>query len=269
VNNFGFYGEVNALYGSECLWPQMPPNLRRKQMTIKFSRFLLIACMALIGLSMKTARADEWDKEMILKFSAPVQVPGKVLQPGKYVFRLADSSSNRNVVQIFSVDDNGRQNFVAMIETVPDFLTQTPDKPIVQFEERHIGDPEAIKSWFYPGDNYGWHFVYPKSEHLEAASSVVPPAAPAPPPAAEPAIPEAPVETAEETPVVIIERETLISQVDLTPEPADDDPPAADRLLPETAGHSAAFLLAGIAAIGAGLFTLSLSLRRVQPQANR
>src|SRR5215469_14113424 len=120
-------------------------------MTIKFNRFLLIACMALIGLSIKTARADEWDKEMILKFSTPVQVPGKVLQPGKYVFRLADSSSNRNIVQIFSVDENGKQKFVSMIETVPDFLTQTPDKPIVQFAERHIGDPEAIKSWFYPG----------------------------------------------------------------------------------------------------------------------
>ena len=237
-------------------------------MTIQFNRFLLTACLALIGFSIKTAKADEWDKEMILKFSAPVQVPGKVLQPGKYVFRLADLNSNRNVVQIFSVDDNGQQNFVAMIETVPDFLRQTPDKPVVQFEERHIGDPEAIKSWFYPGDNYGWHFVYPKSEQLESASLVVPPAAPAPASAVEPAIPEPPVETAEETPVVVIERETLIAQVDLTPDP-DDDLAAADRLLPETAGHSAAFLLAGIGSIGAGLFALSLSLRKAQPQANR
>jgi hypothetical protein len=238
-------------------------------MTIKFNRFLLTACLALIGFSIKTAKADEWNKEMILKFSGPVEVPGKVLQPGKYVFRLADSNSNRNIVQIFSVDDKGRQDFAATILAVPDFLTQTPDKPMVQFEERHLGDPEAIKSWFYPGDNYGWHFVYPKSEHLEAASLVVPPAAPVSPPAVESAIPEAPVETAEETPAVIIESETLISQVELIPEPADDDPPAADRQLPETAGHSAVFLLAGIASIGAGLFTLSLSLRRVQPQANR
>ena len=147
-------------------------------MTIKRSRFLLIACLALIGFSMKTARADEWDKEMILKFSAPVQVPGKVLQPGKYVFRLADSNSNRNIVQIFSVDDQGRQDFVATILTISDYRMKTPDKPIVQFEERHLGDPEAIKSWFYPGVNTGWHFVYPKSEQLEAASIATPPAPP-------------------------------------------------------------------------------------------
>ena len=238
-------------------------------MTIKSSRFLLIACLALIGLFMKTARADEWDKEMVLKFRAPVQVPGKVLQPGKYVFRLADSNSNRNIVQIFSVDDQGRQDFVATILTVSDYRMETPDKPIVQFEERHLGDPEAIRSWFYPGDNYGWHFVYPKSEQLETASIAPPSPPPAPTPAAEPPAPEPPVETAEETPVVIIERETLISQVELTPDPSEDGLPDADRVLPETAGHSAAFLLAGIVTIGAGLFALALSLRKIQPQANR
>jgi hypothetical protein len=238
-------------------------------MTNKFSRFLPVACLALIGFSIKTATADEWNKEMILRFSAPVQVPGKVLQPGKYVFRLVDNNSNRNIVQIFSVDERGRQDFVTTIQTVPDYRLETPDKPMIQFQERHLGDPEAIKSWFYPGVNYGWHFVYPKSEQLESASVVPPPAAPAPAPAAEPVVPEPPVETAGEDSVVVIEKETVISQIVLAPDPADDDLGAADRVLPETAGHSAAFLLAGIVSIGAGLFAVSLSLRKVQSQANR
>ena len=237
-------------------------------MTIKRSRFLLIACMALIGFSIKTASADEWNKEMTLKFSGAVQIPGKVLQPGKYVFRLADSPSDRNIVQIFSVDQQGRQDYVATILAVPDYRMDTPDKPIVQFEERHIGDPEAIKSWFYPGANYGWHFVYPKSEQLQTAAVAAPPAPPAPAPAAEPALPEPPVEAAEEPPVVVTEQETVIAQVEPTPEPT-DDLPGADRILPETAGQSAAFLLAGIVTIGAGLFALSLSLRKVQTQVNR
>lgn len=238
-------------------------------MTIKRTRFLLIACMALIGFSIKTARADEWDKEMILKFNAPVQVPGKMLQPGKYVFRLAGSPSNRNVVQIFSVDERGRQEFVAMIETVPDFRVNTPEKPIVQLEERHIGDPEAIKSWFYPGDNYGWHFVYPKSEQLESAGIAPPPVPAAPAPPAEPVVSEPPVETADETPVVIIERETLISQVQLTADASDDGPSDAGRILPETAGNGAALLLGGLLTLGAGLSALYFSQRNVQPQANR
>jgi hypothetical protein len=236
-------------------------------MTIRYNRFLLTVCAALIGFSMKTALADEWNKEMTLQISAPVQVPGKVLQPGKYIFRLADPVSARNIVQIFSVDDEGRQKLIGMIQTVPDFRSTTPDKPIVELDERHSGDPEAIKSWFYPGDNFGWHFVYPKSEQLEAAEVTPPPAAPAPVPAAEPAPPEPPVEPAEASPVVTIEEETLISQVELAPEPVDDDQPQAERLLPATAGDSAAFLLGGVVTIGAGLLALSVSLRKLKTEA--
>ena len=30
------------------------------------------------------------------------------------------------------------------------------------FSERPAGTPPAVKSWFYPGDNFGHRFVYPK-----------------------------------------------------------------------------------------------------------
>jgi hypothetical protein len=235
-------------------------------MTIRSDRLLLAACVALIGVCMKTAIADEWNKEMTLQISAPVEVPGRVLLPGQYVFRLADIDSNRNIVQIFSVDENGRQHFVAMIQTIPNFRLTTPDKPIVELAERQSGDPEAIKSWFYPGDNTGWEFVYPKSKELEAAAVVPPPATPAPPPAAEPPAQELPVEAAEASPVVIIEKETLVSQIELTADPVDDDQPQADRVLPETAGNSAAFLWGGMAAFGAGLLALSLSLHKFRTE---
>jgi hypothetical protein len=28
------------------------------------------------------------------------------------------------------------------------------------FDERPIGQPMALKAWFYPGDNFGQEFVY-------------------------------------------------------------------------------------------------------------
>src|SRR5215831_18682012 len=233
-------------------------------MTITHNRFLVTACLAIFGLSMKTAVADEWNKEIIFQFSAPVQVPGKVLQAGKYVFRLADNVADRDIVEIFSVDEKGRQDFVTTILTVPDFRVKTPDKPIIRFEERHAGDPEAIKSWFYPGDNFGWQFVYPKSEALQIASVTPAPSEPALAPVPEPVAEEPAAETAEESPILVAEKETLISEVELTPEPLADDQPFADQLLPETAGHSAGFLLAGMVMIGAGLLALSSSLRKGQ-----
>ena len=34
---------------------------------------------------------DEWDKKTIFTFNAPVEVPGKVLTPGSYVFKLLNT----------------------------------------------------------------------------------------------------------------------------------------------------------------------------------
>jgi hypothetical protein len=38
------------------------------------------------------AKADEWDKQTIVTFNKPVEVPGSVLRAGTYVFKLAEQS---------------------------------------------------------------------------------------------------------------------------------------------------------------------------------
>src|ERR1700680_2217218 len=117
-------------------------------MNIKLKVLWLSASFALMSSMIAPAVADEWNKETKLEFSAPVEVPGKVLAAGKYVFRLLDSESDRNIVEIFSEDANGTQKLVATIPAIPDYREDTPDKPIVNFEERVSGRPEAIHSWF-------------------------------------------------------------------------------------------------------------------------
>src|SRR6185436_866632 len=120
-------------------------------MKIKFDALWLGASMALVAAMVTPMTADEFNKETKFEFSAPVEVPGRVLTAGKYVFKIADSQSDRNIVQIFSEDANGAQKLVTTILAIPDYREETPDKPIVQFEERQSGSPEAIHSWFYPG----------------------------------------------------------------------------------------------------------------------
>jgi hypothetical protein len=112
--------------------------------------------------------ADEWNKRAEFQFSAPVQIPGQTLAVGKYVFQLADNDSDRNIVQIFSEDSNGNENLVTTLMAIPDYITRTPDKPGVHFQERPSGSPEAIHNWFYPGENTGWEFVYPNASTLGA-----------------------------------------------------------------------------------------------------
>jgi len=105
------------------------------------------------------AKADEWDQKTTFTFSGPVEIPGRVLPAGTYVFKLADSQSDRNIVEVFNKDEN---HLYGIFLTIPDYRLKPAGKPIITFEERAAHAPEAVRAWFYPGENYGHDFVYPK-----------------------------------------------------------------------------------------------------------
>jgi hypothetical protein len=131
-----------------------------EDMTDKFRTFglaLLLAGTTLLPL----ARADEWNKETIVTFTAPVAVPGQVLAPGRYVFKLADTQSDRHVVQIFTEEP---REIVGTVMAIPAYRLQPSDETLITFEERPSGTPEAVKRWFYPGDLSGVAFVYPEDQ---------------------------------------------------------------------------------------------------------
>jgi hypothetical protein len=249
-------------------------------MKIKFDAVLLGASMAFMAAMVTPMMADEFNKETKLEFSGPVEVPGKVLTPGKYVFKIADSESDRNIVEIFSEDANGDQKFVTTTMAIPDYSEETPEKTIIRFEERPSGSPEAIHSWFYPGDNTGWQFVYPKGERPQMSSNTTPaatpaPAAPAatptPAPAATPthAVAAAPAPPAEPVGSVTITEDdvALIAENDtpaLRPAPANDGQVFAARTLPETAGRFGLELMTGLALLSLGMAVVFASRRTSQ-----
>lgn len=126
-----------------------------------------VFCVMVAGASFAPkAAADAWDKKTIVTFNSPVEVPGKVLQPGTYVFKVLDSTSNRNILQIWDKDEKQLQ---ATVLGVPDYRLTPADKPVLAFEERPSGSPEALKAWFYPGENYGLEMVYPHMRATELA----------------------------------------------------------------------------------------------------
>jgi hypothetical protein len=113
------------------------------------------------------ARADQWNKKTIVTFNDAVEVPGQVLPAGTYVFRLADSISNRHIVQIWNADEN---QVLATIMTIPNTRFETPDDSLFQFDERPGNSPQALKVWFYPGNNTGEEFIYSHSSYSRSNS---------------------------------------------------------------------------------------------------
>ncbi len=130
--------------------------------------YLSAGLLALCVAAPPQARADEWNQKTVFTFSGPVEIPGRVLSPGTYVFKLADSLSDRNIVEVFNKDEN---HLYGIFLAIPDYRLKPAGKPIITFEERASDAPEAVKAWFYPGDNYGHEFVYPKAKAVELAKA--------------------------------------------------------------------------------------------------
>jgi len=226
---------------------------------------VFMVCLTLVVMAIPSvAKADQWNKKTTVTFSQPVEIPGvgaQVLPAGTYVFKLLDSQSNRNIVQIF----NERGDHVyATILAIPNYRLKSTDKTVMTFRERAVGSPEAIRAWFYPGNNWGQEFVYPKARAIELAKITHEPVL-AMPASLAPYI-TTPVQSADEAPVVAL-KEAPVTAVKPTGEEVDvaevvEAPPVQmAAAMPETAGPLPLLGLIGLLSLGTGL-TLSVFRKR-------
>jgi hypothetical protein len=130
------------------------------------TKLMLLTGVGVIAL-MPPVKADESNQKTLITFSGPVEVPGQILPAGTYVFKLANSTSSRNIVQIYNQKEN---RVFGTFLAIPDYRMRPADNTIIRFEERPAGSPPAIKAWFYPGRQYGNEFVYPKTRAVTLAN---------------------------------------------------------------------------------------------------
>jgi hypothetical protein len=234
----------------------------------RFKVVAMIFCLSLMVLAvLPNAKADDWNNKTTMTFDAPVEVPGvgaQTLPAGTYVFKIADSLSDRHIVQIFNVAED---HVYTTILAIPNYRLRATGKTVVTFRERGEGQPEAIHAWFYPGKNWGEEFVYPKTRALELAKIVHEPVL------ATTVDYSGPVETLRTAPIIAIAPtgdEVAVAEVVQAPpvEVATVETPApvtaaAAETLPATASHLPLVALIGMLSLGAWFGFSALSKRIV------
>lgn len=120
----------------------------------------LVLAAVLTALSLGPAtKADEWDKKTIVTFDQDVEIPGQVLPAGTYVFKLFRSSSNRNIVQIWTEHE---MHLLSTLMTVGDTYPNPTGEAYFVLDMRGTdeGYPPVVTSWFFGGGDEGRDFIY-------------------------------------------------------------------------------------------------------------
>lgn len=234
---------------------------------------VIILCLTLVVLAIPSAvNADTWDRKTTVSFSQPIEIPGvgeQILPAGTYVFKLMNSRSDRHIIRIFS---QNQTHVYATILAIPNYRLRSTDKTVMTFREKAAGSPEAIRAWFYPGNNWGEEFVYPKKRAIELAKMTNLPVLAMPAELAtnittpSKSVDEPPVLALKEAPVTAVKpsgEEVAVAEVVESPpvETAAVVAPERTKHLPNTAGLLPLLELMGLLSLGAGI-TLSAIRKR-------
>jgi hypothetical protein len=248
--------------------------------------FALAVCTATLALT--PLFADVSDKKTTITIDKPMQIPTTTLQPGTYTLKLMESTSNRHIVTVWDQDG---MHLITTILAIPNYRLQPTGESKFTFWETPANQPQALRAWFYPGDNFGQEFAYPKEQaqsigmvtkteipslsasdeatfgsgHAtsESASAVTPAEPAAAVAAAEPAVAaKVTEEPAAATTAVAADPEPTPAPAPVAAAPAREEAPqaqepaaAAEAPMPATAGYSNELLLIGFLTAIAGMAT--------------
>jgi hypothetical protein len=221
-----------------------------------FFTFLAVAMIGAAEAPSAVAQNDNPNRRTVLTFSQPFEVPGRVFPAGTYTFQLADTLNDRHIVSISSADGSEQ---LAMAMGIATNRIESTNKTVITFNEVPAGQPETIRTWFYPGRNGGVEFVYPKRRALELASTarVIVPAI---------AVdePEADLKTVPRV-AITPDREDVPVAAVLQAIPPQQQAVVAPRALPRTASPLNLVWMLGLLSLGAAGAVLAFRTPRPAP----
>ncbi len=127
-----------------------------------------VACVTILLAAAAASAQSNFNRTTHLTFSTPVELPGVTLPAGTYTFRLSDSTSDRHVVQV--LDKDGAKLHTTIL-AMPAKRLHVDEETVVTFHELPAEATPAVRYWYYPGDDIGQEFAYPKDQALRLAAA--------------------------------------------------------------------------------------------------
>jgi hypothetical protein len=124
----------------------------------------VLTLLVALTLNVGAQQPDTRDRT-IMTFSSAVELPNMRLEPGTYVFKMADTAS-RNVIQVFDKDE---KNILGQWLFVSAERPEVTGDTVVTFRETSAASTPAVQFWYYPGEKIGKEFIYPKDQALRIA----------------------------------------------------------------------------------------------------
>ena len=106
------------------------------------------------------AAAQTVDKQVFFTFRAPVSLPGITLPAGRYLFSVADPDTGGTVVQVRSGDRMKQYGYFLVNREWASVVPQKPEVRLIERSSMNLAD--AIRAWWYPGQQNGYEFIYSK-----------------------------------------------------------------------------------------------------------
>jgi hypothetical protein len=196
-----------------------------------FSISFLVALFA-VG----TGADTKFNKRTVVTFNQPVEIPGQILPSGTYTIELYESFGARHIVRIYN---KNRSKLIATVLAIPNQRLKPTTENVLKFAERPGNSPDALKAWFYPDENSGQEFVYPKARAAQLAQVTHEPV-----PAIE-TVP-APIEELKTEPIVAETPEKTETPVEVAEAAPLPTPPVPAPALPKTASDVPLIALLGM-----------------------
>ncbi len=127
---------------------------------------VLFLIVVLGGVLIPSAAADEGNKEVFFSVRAPLEVPGRVLKPGRYDLKLQGDGS-----PVAGLWNASGSRFYGYFDTTLVHRYRAPDNVEIVFTRSAKTAPLKLDEWFYPGGDTGNKLLYPSHSTIQVSTA--------------------------------------------------------------------------------------------------